>query len=102
MPPPPPLSALQSEAFTEPTATDARRHVIATEFLKECAAFGVDVRYMCAHAVVIGRSRIVGGPLAQALLERDATAPPHVMHAPATAPGVPATTPCVPAAAPRG
>ena len=53
--PPPPLSALQSEAFTEPTATDARRHVIATEFLKECAAFGVDVRYMCAHAVVIGR-----------------------------------------------
>ena len=53
--PPPPLSALQSEAFTEPTATDARRHVIATEFLKECACFGVDVRYMCAHAVVIGR-----------------------------------------------
>ena len=53
--PPPPLSALQSEAFTEPTATDARRHVIAVEFLKECACFGVDVRYMCAHAVVIGR-----------------------------------------------
>ena len=53
--PPPPLSALQSEAFTEPTATDARRHVIATEFLKECACFGVDVRYMCAHAVVVGR-----------------------------------------------